>query len=182
MPLRVLQAATLPRLIRLAWTLSAVSSFMMPKHHQPRSTLRFPCGCLPRILTKQGNPLAGLNSPSEFDPCTTSSSRAQPKLGTATRVLPRFGSLWRFSNCAERLTPATPTSSGYAAPLGFFALSMPCSPRGLSDLFHSDSTFGIRPSRFSTSQCVVRPSGRPDPLHFCRDTNATPVAPGLCPH
>jgi len=60
--------------------------------------------------------------------------------------------------------PASPTSTGPVPPSGFLTLSTSCSPRDLSDLFHSESAPGFRPSRLSSSRVAVRPLERRPPL------------------
>jgi len=61
--------------------------------------------------------------------------------------------------------PASPTSTGPVPPSGFLTLSTSCSPHDLSDLFHSESAPGVRPSRLYSFRVAVRPfERRPPPV------------------
>jgi hypothetical protein len=77
--------------------------------------------------------------------------------------------------------PGSPNSPGCVPPSGFLALSVFCSPRDLSSLFHLESALGVRPPRLYSSRVAVRSlERRPPPVVLSSDAETPSAAtPGF---
>jgi hypothetical protein len=143
LPLRVLSILGLPRALGCMAPLRR----FIDRRSDRFSALRFLPENLPAPLTARDDPLAGLNSPSEFYQYVADrgSVRASP-LGPSGS----FRGLVPYSVLPTAVSHIPPRAShlrGYVAPSGFRTLSTPCSHHRLPGLFHPGSTLGVRPSR-----------------------------------